>query len=124
MPSRGRSAPPDGGAVQGRGTFIAYGEHIYQMMGYAAQGAWSGASRLVAASIGSFQRETSAAILAVQPARLEIVELPRAMTFSQFAQAYPSSVPLEEISRINRALTDESYPAGTLLKRVVGGELP
>ena len=50
-----------------------------------------------------------------------IVELPRAMTFEEFARQYSSPIPTEELALINQVYdTDEMIPAGTAMKRVVG----
>ncbi|HEU4619869.1 MAG TPA: hypothetical protein VFV10_17655, partial [Gammaproteobacteria bacterium] len=60
-------------------------------------------------------------VLNVQPRRIEIVKLPRAMTLKEFAERYPSSVELEELRLINQIDSpDTQIPAGTPLKRVTG----
>jgi hypothetical protein len=46
------------------------------------------------------------------------------MTFSEFMQRYPSSVPAEQIARINQVSADERLPAGRMMKRVQGGRVP
>ena len=37
----------------------------------------------------------------MQPAKVELVKLPREMTLEQFNQQYPSSIPIEELAIIN-----------------------
>jgi hypothetical protein len=46
------------------------------------------------------------------------------MTFREFAEAYPSTVDDAELARLNRRTPDEVLEAGTLVKRVTGGQLP
>ena len=59
--------------------------------------------------------------LNVQPARIEIVTLPRDMTIDTFIQTYRSSVPDDEVKLINDAPTGTMLKQGKLVKRVVGG---
>jgi predicted Zn-dependent protease len=118
------AASTDGGVLQGYVAYVAHGELVYQLLGYSAQASWSRHAETVQASFESFQEERDRAVLNVQPARVEIVEAPRRMTFAEFLTAYPSTVDDAEISRINRLQPEEAVAAGTLLKRVRGGELP
>lgn len=104
--------------------FIAYGGNIYQLMGYGVRSSWSGNGDLVFQSIRTFREETDTRVLAVQGARLEIVEVPRSMFFTEFLKEFPSSVPDQEILNINRIVADERLNRGMLIKRVVGGQLP
>jgi hypothetical protein len=46
------------------------------------------------------------------------------MTLEEFARRYPSTVDLETLAIINHLEGNERIPAGTEVKRVVGGELP
>ena len=118
------SAQTESGVLQGFVAYVEYDGNVYQLLGYAARSAWARHAANVEESFWSFQEETDRAVLAVEPARLDIVDVPRAMTFGQFLRAYPSSVPDEDVSRINRLRPDDPVPAGTHLKRVTGGELP
>lgn len=63
-------------------------------------------------------------ILAVQPARIEVVRVPRAMTVESFHRAYPSAIPVEEVARLNRLDKGATIAAGARIKRVVGSPLP
>ncbi len=71
--------------------------------------------------LGSFARLTDRARLDVQPQRLEIVELPRAMSFEEFHRAYPSDADPRVLALIN-GIADPAaaLPAGTRLKRIEG----
>ena len=118
------AASTDGGPLQGYVAYVAHGGLIYQILGYAVQSRWSAYSEAVAASLRSFAPETDAQVLAVEPARIEVVALPRAMTFGEFLGQFPSSVSDETVARINRLSPEDPLSAGSLVKRVVGGELP
>lgn len=118
------AAQTDDGPIQGYVAYVAYGELVYQILGYAVQSRWSNHARAVQATLESFARETDPQVLGVRPARLEVVQVPRAMSFAEFLKAYPSSVPEAEVGRINRLHPDDRVEGGTLLKRVTGGELP
>ena len=69
-------------------------------------------------AVRSFRPLTDPAILAVQPVRVHLVRLPRAMTITEFHQAYPSKIPLAEVALINGVDPSTSIPSGTLVKRV------
>jgi hypothetical protein len=45
-------------------------------------------------------------------------------TFYRFNQRHPLTVPLSTLAIINEVNQNGRLPAGTLAKRVVGGELP
>jgi hypothetical protein len=54
---------------------------------------------------------------------VEIVKLPRAMSFSDFAQRYPSNANAEKVAILNGVGEDQNLEKGRLMKRIVGGEL-
>ena len=60
------------------------------------------------------------AVLALRPWRLELVTVTEAMTLRDFAARYPGPVEIDELARLNRGAPDDTVPAGTRLKRVVG----
>lgn len=64
---------------------------------------------------------TDRRLLDVQPARIDVVSIPSAMTLEEFARRYPSSVDLETLAIINQAAANTRFPAGAEVKRVVGG---
>ncbi len=110
----------DGSQLSGRVAYVSYGGITYQLLGLTtAQGARANAGAL-ASFIGSFRRLTDPAALNVQPNRIAIVTVPRAMTLTQFQAQYPSVIDLEELALIN-GLEDggSALKAGDLVKRVV-----
>jgi predicted Zn-dependent protease len=110
--------------VDGDVTCIAYGGGVYQLVGVGTSQSWPTHRATVDRAVQSFARLTDRAALGVQPLRLDIVTLDRAMTLRQFAQRYPSQVPIEELALINGLGPDDSIAARTAVKRVVGGPLP
>jgi len=59
----------------------------------------------------------------VQPNKVSVVKLPQAMTLAEFAQRYPSSIPVAELAIVNQVESPTTrIAAGTLLKQVAGGK--
>ncbi|GIW52434.1 MAG: peptidase M48 [Gemmatimonadales bacterium] len=110
--------------LSGLVTAIAYEGNVYRLIGVADEARWSAHAAVVARSFETFDRLTDRAALEVQPLRLSLVTLERPMTLAEFARRYPSQVPLATLALLNGVTEDTSLPAGTVLKRVVGGPLP
>jgi predicted Zn-dependent protease len=109
------------GVVRGVVSFRAHGGMTFQIVGFTpAEGlaAYDPAFRQV---IGSFSTLTDPAALAVQPARVQLVKLPRDMTIEQFAAEYPSNAPVEAVALVNGVDKGATMRAGSVAKRVVGG---
>lgn len=107
------------GVLAGRVVFIEYGDAIYRIMGYTPQARFSSYDDVFRGSLGSFDRLTDPAALAVQPKRIDVVEAPRAMTLAEFQRQWPSSIPMEELALINQvAGADARIPMGAFVKRV------
>ncbi len=113
----------DGTAVRGAASFIQYGGATFAFMGYSAAGAWGQQGAAIRQAIASFRPLTDPAILAVKPATIQLVTLPRDMTLDQFVAQYPSSISATQLAIINGMDPGTTVPikAGTVLKRVVGG---
>lgn len=112
----------DGTAVRGTASFIRYGDHTFAFLGYAAGNAWPARGPAIRQAIGSFAPLTDPAIIAVKPATIQVVALPRAMTLQQFGAQYPSATPPAAIAIINGFDPGTTAPvaAGTTMKRVAG----
>ncbi len=113
----------EGVVLRGRAATVAHAGQTYLLLGVLAP---RGAGRAgeVTGAIGSFRPLTDPAALAVQPARIEVVTLPEAMTGAAFVQRWPSTIPAEQVYIINGIEAATTLPRGTLLKRVTGGTLP
>ncbi len=115
------TAQTDQGNLSGWVTYVALDGATYRILGYtpsAKFGSYSGALR---SSATTFRRLTDATALGVQPARVHVVSLSRAMTLMQFNQASPSTIPLAQLAVINGVDSTATLPAGTLVKQVVKG---
>jgi predicted Zn-dependent protease len=113
------------GTIEGLVSFISYGGQTFGLMGYTPAGKLSNYDRVFQNTIRSFSELRDASKINVQPARVEIVRVPRQMTLEQFNSQYPSSIPIEHLAIINELEAPSSViPAGQMVKRVVGGRQP
>ncbi|MFU8896147.1 MAG: M48 family metalloprotease [Gammaproteobacteria bacterium] len=101
-------------------TFVALGGRTYRILAYTPAAKRAAYEQVFRATMNSFARLTNAAALARQPQRLAIVRVRRAMTVSEFNQAHPSAIPLEELALINQLAGPQAVmPANFKAKRVV-----
>ena len=115
-------AQTEQGVIQGLVAFFTYNGTTYQVIGYAPQQRYSAYADVFRQSLGSFGPVTDQRVLNVQPNKVSIVTLPQAMTLNEFAQRYPSTIPIAELAIINQVESPTAQiPAGTLLKQVGGG---
>ena len=115
------TAQTQDGAIQGIAAGVSYQNATYLMVGLSVATAASRNLPLLDASMRSFRALNDPALINVQPATVQLVTLPEAMTGLTFTQRYPSSVPAAQIYVINGMDAATSVPRGTVLKRVVGG---
>ena len=115
------SAQTDQGSLRGMVSFLEYGGRVFQALGISTDAQWPGYERSVRVSLESFQRLTDRAALTVQPMRISIIEMDRAMTLRQFNDRYPSVIPVEELAMVNQAEPYTAFAEGDFVKRVVGG---
>ena len=112
-----------GAVIRGLAAFVSHQEKVFQILGYTSSARWPRYADLMSDTVNTFERLTDRRYLEVEPRRLSIVDLPRAMSLRQFADRHPSTVPLETLAIINETTVDGSLEAGPA-KRVVGGRLP
>ena len=55
----------------------------------------------------------------VEPLRVKVERVPRAMTLDQFNQQYPSKVSVEELAVINNVERNTQLRSGQMIKRVI-----
>jgi predicted Zn-dependent protease len=109
------------GDLQGIAAFVELDGRVYQILGYAPAQRWGRHQAAVNRAIGSFDRVDDRRVLDVQPARLEVVNVPAGMTVAEFARRHPSSVNVQTLAMIN-GVSDANQPLrDRLAKRVVGG---
>lgn len=113
-----------GSNLMGLAAFVEHQDKVYQVLGYTSESGWRRYEDELSGSLASFERVTDRRLLDVQPKRLDVVSIPSAMSLEEFARRYPSTVDLQTLAIINHVDTSTRFPAGTEVKRVVGGEVP
>ncbi|MBN1205445.1 MAG: M48 family metalloprotease [Myxococcaceae bacterium] len=114
-------AQTEQGVLRGLTSFISWQGGTFQLIGYTVAEQLSHYEPAFRATFTSFRELTDPAVLAVQPARLELVTLEQAMTLEQFQSRYPSTIPLAELALINGMQPGDTLAAGRMVKRVTGG---
>jgi predicted Zn-dependent protease len=106
------------GQLSGVVSYIQMAPNTYRLMAYTPSQSYNSYRNAFLQAIRSFRPLTDPTMLAVQPVHVQLVRLPRAMTITEFHQAYPSRIPLEQVALINGVDATTAIPAGTLVKRV------
>ena len=115
-------AQTDQGVIQGLAAFFTYNGTTYQVIGYAPAQRYSAYDAVFRQSLGSFGPVTDPRVLNVQPNKVTVVTLPQAMTLTEFAQRYPSTIPVADLAIVNQIENpNATLPAGTRVKQVSGG---
>lgn len=110
------------GVVRGIASFLSHGGQTFGIVGFTAAEALAGYDPAFRKTIGSFAPLTDPAALNVQPAKVEVVKVPRQMTVQEFNAQYPSTVPVEQVAIMNGLDPNGgTFSAGQSAKRVVGG---
>ncbi len=112
------AATEDGGQLRGYVAFLEYNGLTYRLLAYSGAGAFRRYDPTFRSFIGSFRRLTDPAALGVQPNRIRIAAVPRAMTLAEFNQQQPSVVPVEELALINGMEPTTRLAAGERVKTV------
>jgi predicted Zn-dependent protease len=112
------------GSLIGVVAFVRHGSLTYRLLAYGLPSRWPGSEAAVLGAIQSFRPLADRAALGVQPLRLEIVRVDRAMSLTEFHKLHPSSVDLAQLARLNQLEPEAALVPGQLVKRVVGGPLP
>lgn len=107
--------------IQGAVTFLAFGDRVFQLVGYSRPATWRGVEGEIARAMASFGPLESRRDRNVEPMRMTLVTLDRPMTLRDFDRSHPSSIPLAELAVINHVREDIRLEAGQRVKRVVGG---
>ncbi|HEU4681301.1 MAG TPA: M48 family metalloprotease [Gemmatimonadales bacterium] len=115
-------AETEQGQIEGIVSFISHGGQTFGLMGYTPAGKLGNYDREFDNTIRSFSELRDRSKMNVEPARVEVVKVPRQMTLEQFNAQYPSSIPIEQLAIINELEGPSSaIPAGHMVKRIVGG---
>lgn len=112
------------GAVEGFVAFIDWKERTFQLLGYTQMGQLRAYDETFRQALGSFRPLTDPEAINVEPARIALVRVGSEMTVEEFHRQHPSTAPVEEVARLNGMNPGDRIPAGTTMKRVVGGRRP
>ena len=112
------AANTEQGQLQGIISFVQYGNATYQLMGYTPAAKMRAYDATFRQAIGSFRQLTDQSALNVQPAKVELVRVPRQMTVAEFNRQYPGTIPVEQVAVINGVDPGGSFEAGRMVKRV------
>jgi len=118
-----RFTTPDG-VLQGRVTFLDHGGTILRFLGFGPTEAWPKRQAVVRNSLESFRVLSDRSILDVQPARLRVTTVPRAMDLISFLNREGAADRADDVRLLNRIQGNPTLPAGRVLKVPVGGVLP
>lgn len=109
--------------IQGRATYIAYSDRMFQIVGYAPQATWSGYAEAVERSMYSFDELADRRLLEAKPMTIKIMRIKKSMPLRRFHEEQEVSIPVDELARLNQAEVDEVLQQGRLFK-LVQGKLP
>jgi predicted Zn-dependent protease len=114
----------EGGRLRGIVMFIAYRGSTWTITAFTEAGRFASYRSAFQQTLGSFDRLTDPAALAVQPLRIEIARVAAAMSLEQFNSQSPSSIPLAELAMINGLTVTAQLRSGQPIKRVFGSPAP
>jgi predicted Zn-dependent protease len=114
------AAKTEGGEVRGVVTYFTYQNRTFQILGLAAPDVFASQEGVFREVTGSFGPLTDPAALAVRPARLKVVVVDRATTFTDFVSRYPSGLPVEKLAIINQLDAGAHLQPGQKIKVVEG----
>ena len=115
-------AQTEQGVIQGLAAFFTYNGNTYQVIGYSPAQRYSAYDPVFRQSLGSFGPVNDSRVLNVQPNRINVIALSQPMTLAEFAQRYPSTIPLAELAIVNQVENpNATLSAGTRVKQVTGG---
>jgi len=110
--------------VRGLVGFLELEGRVYQLVGYTREDRWSTHQNVTRSSLASFAPLADRRYLDVSAKRIALAELPDRMTIAMFNQQSPSTVDVEALAIVNGVEPNVMLERGTLVKRVVGGQLP
>jgi predicted Zn-dependent protease len=112
------------GVIRGRVVFLNHQGVLLRFLGFTTEQAWQSRGGVIRASLESFRPLTDRSKLSVEPARLRVVTVPRAMDLATLLSREGASDRADDVRILNRLEGNPSLPAGRVLKIPVGGVLP
>ncbi len=113
------------GAIYGEAAFLRDGDLMYELFAYTSPDRFDRMRNAFRGIFGSFSRLTDPRDLAVQPQRIVLYRVPRAMTAREaLADSGVADSELEEIAIANHLRLEDRVESGTLLKSVTRSTVP
>lgn len=106
--------------LYGAAGFTRFEGRTYRLLGVTTDDAWQRHRNVLRDAMQSFRELRSSKYLRVDPMRLDLVRIDRAMTIEEFHRRYPSDIELDRLAVVNQVELGEEIPAGRTLKRVRG----
>jgi predicted Zn-dependent protease len=110
--------------LDGRVLFLEHAGTLFRILAYGVSASWAGNRNAARSAQESFRPLTDPTYLNVQPARIDVVRVPRAMSLDGFLAQEGAQDRGEEVRLLNRLEGNPSLRAGDLLKIPKGGRLP
>jgi predicted Zn-dependent protease len=112
------------GTLRGTVMYVEQGGNVYEIVAYGTTAGWSSHQSVAESAMRSFANLTNSRYLDVEPHRIRIVRLPRAMSFDEFVRQYPPSVSVDDVRLANQVHPGDNLAAGRLVKQISGGRVP
>jgi predicted Zn-dependent protease len=109
------------GVVEGIAAFVGMGANTYRFLCYGGQGVLSALDAPCRQWIASFNVLRDERLKNVQPSRIRVGTVPRAMSIEDYHREFPSSIAIEQLLVVNNLQAGARLTPGTLVKRVVAG---
>ena len=114
----------EGSDIAGVVGFIDYRDRTYQLLGYTSTGKFETYGAQFRSVIGSFDRLTDRAALAVQPLRIDVQTVQRPSTLAALVEDRGSPIAVEELALVNGIAPDTMLSRGDRIKWIAGALPP
>src|SRR5205809_886295 len=118
------AAATENGTLRGTVLFVEHDGAVYRLVGYATEARWPAVQPVAERALQTFARLTDPVALAVQPQRVDIVNLEQRTTIEELARKRPSPVSAVTLALINQVEPQTPLEPGRLVKWIVGPALP
>lgn len=108
----------NGAKLMGLVAFVDFDGVVMAMVAIGPEQGWSERADVLARSFGSFGRIAERGRAEVQPARIDVIALPRAMTVQDAARELGGITSADGLALLNGVALDAALPEGYLLKQV------
>jgi len=110
--------------LDGRVLFLEHAGTLFRILAYGVSSSWAGNRSAARTALESFRPLTDPTYLNVEPLRIRVVRVPRAMSLDGFLAQEGAQDRGEEVRLLNRLEGNPRLQAGQVLKIPTGGRLP